>query len=492
MDIKEEDKMAFNDLREFIERLEEEDELIRIKKLVDWDLEAGGIARRATELKAPAPLFENIKDYPGYRLLSAQVGPSAKKDRYYCRMAMAMEMKPESGPEEIIEEYIKRKSNPIKPVLVSNGPCKENIFIEDNVDLERFPVPIIHEGDGGRYIGSWHAVATKDLDTEWVNWGMYRLMLHDKETMGSVIVPPQHIGRMFFQKYEPKNLPMEFAVIIGAEPITPMIAGSPIPAGINEMDIIGAIRGKPLDVVKCETVDLVVPATAEIIIEGEVLPNTRLDEGPFGEYVGYRASKRSPKPVLKVKAITHRNNPILTMCALGVPVDEGHLSIATIWAAEILETLRAQEMPVEMVFIPPEGVTHMIAISTKVPYPNFAKKVANAVWASPAGIFSYYVVVVDDDIDVTNINEILWALTTRCHPQRDIYIQPNSPTYPILIPFLEPKDRLTGDNGASVLFDCTWPYHWNKDDIPIKASFDVLWPKELQKRIISNWKEYGF
>ena len=292
MDIKEEDKMAFNDLREFIERLEEEDELIRIKKLVDWDLEAGGIARRATELKAPAPLFENIKDYPGYRLLSAQVGPSAKKDRYYCRMAMAMEMKPESGPEEIIEEYIKRKSNPIKPVLVSNGPCKENIFIEDNVDLERFPVPIIHEGDGGRYIGSWHAVATKDLDTEWVNWGMYRLMLHDKETMGSVIVPPQHIGRMFFQKYEPKNLPMEFAVIIGAEPITPMIAGSPIPAGINEMDIIGAIRGKPLDVVKCETVDLVVPATAEIIIEGEVLPNTRLDEGPFGEYVGYRASKR--------------------------------------------------------------------------------------------------------------------------------------------------------------------------------------------------------
>ena len=484
--------MAFFDLREFLKKLEEEGELVRVKKLVDWNLEAGGVARRATELKEPAPLFENIKDYPGYRLLSAQVGPSNKENRYYCRMAMAMGMKPESRPDEIIEEYLKRKKTPIKPILVSEGPCKENVFIGEEVDLEKLPVPVIHGGDGGRFIGSWHAVATKDLDTDWVNWGMYRLMVHDKNSMGSVIVPPQHIGRMFYQKYEPKNLPMEFAAIIGAEPITPMLSGSPIAAGVNEMDIIGAIRQEPLQMVKCETVDLLVPATAEIVIEGEVIPNMRKDEGPFGEYVGYRASKRSPKPVLKVKAITHRNNPILTMCALGVPVDEGHLSVATIWAAEVLETLRNHEFPVKMVFIPPEGVTHMVVVSTKIPYPNFAKRIADAIWASPAGIFSYYVVVVDDDIDATNMDEVLWALTTRCHPKRDIFVQEGSPVYPILIPFLEPEDRLIGNNGANVLFDCTWPYHWDKEDIPVKASFDVLWPKELQESIIKNWKEYGF
>jgi len=126
-----------------------------------------------------------------------------------------MGMDPRSKPADIIEEYIKRKNNPIKPIIVSSGPCKENIHLGDEVNLLEFPVPVIHEGDGGRYIGTWHIVVTRDPDTDWVNWGLYRLMIHDEKTMGGIIAPVQHIGMMYYDKYEARNEPMPFAVAIG-------------------------------------------------------------------------------------------------------------------------------------------------------------------------------------------------------------------------------------------------------------------------------------
>ena len=415
-------EMSFRDLREYLDRLEEEGELMRIKEEVDWNLEAGAIIRRAQDLRAPAPLFENIKGYgSGYRLFGAPAGVSNQPNRYFARVAISLGMDPESTASDIIEEYIERKKNPIKPVIVNGGPCKENILMGDEANLLEFPVPLLHEGDGGRYIGTWHIVVTKDPDLDWVNWGMYRLMIHDERSMGCVLVPPQHIGMMYYGKYEPRNRPMEFAVAIGGDPVIPIVGCAMMPPYVNEVDIAGALRGEPVELVKCETVDLHVPASSEIVIEGEIHPYERKDEGPFGEYVGYRAGKKSPKPVFRVKAITHRNDPILTTSCIGVPVDDTHATMPLTMGAEVLDELRGKGLPVKAVYIPPDGVSHMIIVSTKVPYENFARKVADTVWSTTPGTYIYYVVVVEDDVDVTDMGEVMHAFTTKCHPYRGIY-----------------------------------------------------------------------
>ena len=297
--------MPYNDLREFIDTIEKSGDLHRIKKEVDWNLEAGAIMRKGCEELLPAILFEKIKDYPeGYRVLG---NPLAS----FRRLAIALDMPPDSTYNEILNRYDEGRKNLIKPNLVSDGPCKENIHIGKEVDLYEFPAPIVHDGDGGRYLCTWNINVTKDPDSNWINWGTYRAMIHTKNKMGGLVIPSQHIGIMYYQKYETRNMPMPFAIAIGIEPITALVATSGVSYGINEADVIGGIRGEPLNVIKCETNDLLVPATSEIVIEGEIPPYERMEEGPFGEYTGYQAKSSMPRPVYNVKAITHRNNPIL-------------------------------------------------------------------------------------------------------------------------------------------------------------------------------------
>ncbi|MDP2726527.1 MAG: UbiD family decarboxylase, partial [Dehalococcoidia bacterium] len=390
----------------------------------------------------------------------------------------------------IRERWARALDNPLNPILVKSGPCKENIQIGDEVDLEKFPAPFLHEGDGGRYIGTWTTVITKDPDTGWVNWGMYRLMLHDKKSMGIQLIPIQHIGLHYFMKYEPRNLPMEFAVVMGTEPVTSLMSSTTCPPGVDEAAIVGAIRGEPLELVKCETVDLAVPATSEIVFEGEIRPYERMEEGPFGEFTGYRGGGRHPQPVCRVKAITHRNDPILPVSCLGVPVDDS-AARRPLAAADILDDLRTRGFPVKMVYQHLEASPLLYTISTKVPYPSYAKQLAAAVWGSHTwGKMANFLIVVDEDVDVTNLNEVVWALTTRCHPENGILKMAKTAGF-ALLPFTSMAEKRL-NLGAHVLFDCTWPKEWPKDEVPVKASFDVLWPKEIQEKVLKNWSKYGY
>ncbi len=483
--------MPFADLREYIAALEKEGELVRIRQEVDSHLEVGAIIRRSYDLKAPAPFFEKIKGYPqGYRILGAPVGMSNKPGRSLARLAISLGFPPDISFPDLIEGYIARKKKPLKPVIVNDGPCKENIYLGDKVDLFRLPVPFFHQGDGGRYLGTWHLVATKDPDTGWVNWGMYRLMVIDGRTMGCLLRPDQHIGAHYYQKYEKRDQPMEFAVAIGTEPVSSIVPALRIPTGVDEADIAGGLRERPVELVKCETVDLYVPATSEIVIEGVVPPHERRPEGPFGEYTGYLARDNFPKPVFKVTAITHRNDPIQVHSCMGVPVDDSDVVTTVIRAADILDDLRQKGMPVKMVYLPPEGVSHLAVISTRVPFANFAKHLAFSVWGSNSGRTTWFLIVVDEDIDPTNMGEVLWALSTRCHPQRGIFSTGSSWSI-ALLPFLSEYER-THNLGSQVLFDCTWPKEWPAGDIPRKASFDQVWPEAVQKRVLENWKNYGY
>ena len=483
--------MPFKDLREFIAKLEKEGELVRIKKAVDWNLELGAVIRRSYDLKAPAPLFENIKGYPkGYRVLGAPIGMSEKPGRSLSRLAMSLGFSPDATFNEIVEEYIARNKRKIKPVIVDSGPCKENIFLGEQVNLLSLPVPLIHKGDGGRYIGTWHLIATKDPDTHWVNWGMYRLMVIDDRTMGCLLRPDQHIGIHYYQKHEQRGKPMEFAVAIGTEPVSSLIGAVRVPTGVDEVDVAGGIRGEPVELVKCETVDLYVPATSEIVIEGIVPPHERMVEGPFAEYTGYLAHESSPKPIFKVTALTHRNDPIQVHSCMGVPVDDSAVVTTVIRAADILDDLREKGFPVKMVYLPPEGVGHLAVISTKVPFTNFAKHIAFSVWGSTSGRTTWFIIIVNEDIDPTNMEEVIWALSTRCHPQRGIFSTGSSWSIPLL-PFLSPYEK-EHHLGSQVLFDCTWPKEWPDGAIPQKASFEQVWPENIQELVLNNWSEYGY
>jgi len=478
--------MPFKDLREYIAKLEQEGEAIQIETEVDWNLEAGAIARRAAEKGLPAPFFQKIKGYPpGYRL----AGNLASSFR---RMAIMMDMHPDAHPRELINEYIKRRNHQIKPVIVKDGPCKENVFIGDKVDLFKFPVPMIHEGDGGRYIGTWHVIITKDVDSDWVNWGMYRIMVHDKSSVGILMASlGKHLWTIFSQGYMPRNKLMDVAIAIGVEPISTMCAASPLPPGISEVDVVGGIRGEPVELIKCETTDLYVPATAEIIIEGEISAGDVKDEGPFGEFTGYMSGKKLPRPVIRVKAVTHRNNPILTMCSAGTPVDDNAVFSLT-KAAELLDTLRAQRKPVSSVFVPLE-TTHMLTIvaTTKARYPGVAEDIAHTIWAqASAGHETPYIIVVEDDIDPFNLNEVIYTLVTKCHPSKGI-VKLDNATVISIAPWLsvqEQKRKL----GAKVYFDCTWPLDWDPEDVPKRISFAQAYPKDIQDKALDLWHRHGF
>ena len=474
--------MAFNDLREFIATLDKYGELQVIKKEVDWNLEAGAIMRRCNETGGPAQLFEKILDHPGHRIFGGTLAT-------FRRLAIAMEMDTEVTFRKLLDEFMKRQRSPIKPILVNTGPCKENILVGDEVDLGLFPTPLVHGGDGGRYIGTWNVGACKDPDSDWINWGTYRLMIHDRNSTGVFIIPNQHVG-MIYGRYEAENKPMPYSAFIGVEPITNLIGATGIPAGISEVDIVGGLRKEPVRLVKCETNDLLVPDTAEIVLEGEVLPHERKNEGPFGEYAGYQVSGVVSRPVFKVKAVTYRNNPLLTTSCIGTPVDDGDIVLGMGMAADFKRALIEGGFPVTGIYLPPETAAHVVIVATRTPYPYIANRIATCIWAQKSGWAVPRIIVVENDVDPTNLSEVGHALATKCHPVRGTTTIERLPTSPIT-GFLSHEERSRGF-GCGVVYDCTWPLDWKPEHVPPRSSFNDIYPREIKERVLDNWKDYGF
>lgn len=487
--------MAYQDLREYISRLEEEGEIQRIEEEVDWDLEAGAIVRRALDLKAPAPFFQKLRGYPpGYTILASQWSASPRPSRYFAKFALAFGLPPDTPVSDLIEKVIKLwKTDPIKPVVVAKGSCQEEIHIGADVNLFEFPVPFIHQGIGGRYIGTFDTCISRDPDTGWTNWGMYRIMVHDKQHLAFFWHQPQTHMALHYHKYEMNNKPMPFAIVLGTEPITAIVSCRRLPPEVDEADIIGGIRGEALELVKCQTVDLEVPASAEIVIEGEIIPHERRGEGPFAEAPGYLSLDSAGfRAVGRVTAITHRHNPILPLLLAGAPPNDDFMMNAVMRSAMALDYLRSQGFPVKMVYFHPEAGPQLALIATRVPFANFAKHLATVFCAQSGGReVRPHVMVFDEDVDVTNLAEAMWAMATRCSPARgmsiitDLHISS-------LAPFLSREEREKGLGGACAIYDCTWPYHWPKDDIPTKASFDLIWPANIQKKVVKKWAKYGF
>ncbi len=471
--------MPFKDNRSFVAELEKTGDAVRITDEVDWDLEASAITGLSCETSGPACLFENLKQYPGAgRILGAPLAT-------YRRLAVALGIPVDSPTAAIFDEYEKRVTRPIKPVVVKDAPCKEHKMLGDEVDLHGFPAPVVHDGDGGRYIGTWHCVITRDPETGWMNWGTYRLMIYNRNTIVGYLRPYSHFG-MAMTKYESRNLPTPVAVAIGPDPLCALVATSPFRIGEDEVDFAGALHQEPVQVVKAETNDLLVPAHAEIILEGEILPGIRLPEGPFGEFPGYRTQGGIPQPVFKVKAITHRKNPIICMSPEGVGISDGKIGPSMAGALGIKDRLKRHGVPVVNVYLPPEMGALVAVVSVAESDPAMAAKVTGVLHARRVTVPK--IIIVNSDIDVFNLAEVAHALGTRLHPVHGITADPDQRGM-TLSPYMTPEERKAGILSTGV-FDCTWPAAWSREnDIPVRLSFKTSYPEAMQERARTRWQQ---
>ena len=299
-----EERIPMKDMRDFINQGLEMGLCKRITAEVDWNLELSHIAKLNEETGGPALLFENVKDYSTPVITSVCTTTE--------RLALIMGQPLGSTLVDLYNAWAKLGENRVPPKFVdkTGAPCKENILTGDEIDLYKFPVPHWYPMDGGRYIGTAHFFITKDPESDWVNLGTYRAQLLGKDKMGTQFIKGKHADIML-KKYQAMGKPMPVASIIGCDPLLFILGAARVSAFLSEYDLAGALRGTPVEVVRGETVDLPIPAHAEIVIEGEVDANKFMDEGPFGEYTGYYSGVGSdPRNFVDVKCVTHRNNPI--------------------------------------------------------------------------------------------------------------------------------------------------------------------------------------
>ena len=473
------------DLREYIDVLENAGELRRVRAEVDWRWEAGAMSRLACERRGPAPLFENVKDYPGARLASVLMGPGKP---LHSRTALALGLDKAIPTLELMEHIRQRLKHPHKPVTVASAaaPCKEVILKGKDANLLKFPVPWIKEIDGGRYLGTWCLIVTKDPDTGWVNWGTYRCELKGEDTFAILLQPERQHGGAMFRKYERSGRPMQIAMVIGADPASHLGCIAPLDHGMSEVDAAGALRGQGIKMVRCETSDLEVPANAEIVIEAEVLPGERVDEGPFGEYTGHSAH-RGRTPVARVNCITHRSNPIFTMANMGKPWDDYAAPSHVMKGAVAKNRLEAHGIDVHSVYyLVPD--TAVVAVKASA---GSKRRVVSTLLAGQRLVGSG-IVLVEEDVDVTNVEDVFWAISSRMNPQ-SYEILPDMPVN-ALYAWVTPEQRVTRESSAWVM-DARFPHHWTEDYRKAHATvsdFKHGWSQGSKDKVLARWKEYGY
>ena len=408
-------------LRTWLGTLEAHSKLRRVRAQVDWDQEIGAIARVNLSLGGPALLFENIKDHEQGRctkFMTCGVGERTM-------IALLLGLPTETSDRDMVRHLKQVYREPIEPVTVATGPIKENVLTGDDIDLTEFPAPKWHASDGGRYLDTFCGVVTQDPVTGRPNIGLYRGQVLDKRKIGKLLVATQGWGS-HFGKHQDVGQPMPVAVVHGWHDVLPFCAGSPFPKHICEWDMIGAIIGRPVELVQCETVDLQVPANAEIVVEGTIDPDPASYEmeGPFADYPGYLGGIPSPKPVLEVSCVSHRDDPILRGALEGArpgfPSEDSPLC-AYSWSAIAWNMLEdAGVSGVTDVWMPPVITGMNIVIQIRKSYRSHAQQAATALWGTSAGQWFFKnVMVVEQDIDIRDREALEWAHAFRVNAGRD-------------------------------------------------------------------------
>jgi UbiD family decarboxylase len=451
--------MAFNDLREWLNQVDAMGELRRVNE-ASRDEDIGRITEMLHHTdEAPAVLFDDIEGFPrGLRIL---VNAHGARRRLALTLGLPVDI---SGP-DLMKRFtdMMEQNKPLPMEWVESGPVMENIQEGDAVDVLKFPTPKWHELDGGRYLGTGSSDITRDPDTGWINLGTYRVMVHDKNHVGFYISPGKH-GRMHRDKYFERNEPCPVAVVVGGDPLLLIASTLEIPYGVNEYEWAGMLRGRPYKVIKGKYTGLPIPADAEIVLEGIAYPNEKREEGPFGEWTGYYASSARPEPVIEVKAIYHRNDPIIIGLPPEKPPYEAHRYRVYLRSALLKREIEAAGVPdVTAVWCHGVGGCRLLnVVAIKQRYPGHSRQAGHVAAMCRTGAYlGRYVIVVDDDIDVTDLDEVMWAVVTRSDPETSLDIIHRAWSGP-LDPAIAPDKK--GFNSRLIIDACR-PWEW-RDKFP--------------------------
>ena len=480
--------MAYDDLRDFVRALDKAGELKRVSFEVDPHLEITEFADRSVKNGGPAFLFEKPKGSDVPVLINAFANER--------RMELALEASPEEVASRIAELIAMRKPEGMLgklkmlpkladlaasfPKTVSGGPCKENIR-RDGFSLDEFPILQCWPQDAGRFI-TLPMVFSRNPDTGKRNCGCYRLQVFDGRTTGmhwqTHKQGAEHYRRM---RAAGTTQRMDIAVAIGADPATMYSAILPLPPDLDEMMIAGFLRGKPVEMVKCETSDLEVPANSEIVLEGHVELGELRREGPFGDHTGFY-SLADDYPVFHVTCVTHRNKPLYATTIVGPPPMEDFYMGKAIERI-FLPLMRLQLPEVRDICMPAEGIFHnLILVAIRKSYPGHARKVMHAIWGLGQAMFSKCIVVVDEDVNVQDVREVAWKALNNIDPERDIQFVMGP------IDSLDHSSRLP-NYGSKMGVDATkkWP-----EEGFVRPWPDVIrMPDEVCGRVDELWKKAG-
>lgn len=493
------------DMRSFIEALDAIGEIQPIELEVDWHLEMGAIIRHAYDLKAPAPLFNRIKDIePGFRVLGATFGTSAAHDHFLARCALALGLAPNTSTQDIVGELARffKVETLIPPRVVETGPCKQNVLKDHDIDIEQFPIPYIHDGDGGRYFSTLGTVVAQTPDGQWTNWAMARVMHVSKTQLVPSFGPSKDTSKIFSQ-WQALGKDMPIAIFQGGPPVISFASGGSLGVGVSEADVVGGFLGEAIEVVRCETHDLHVPATSEIVVEGFLSVTDKAMEGPMGEYSGNLCpTSHGMKPVLNISAITYRDQPILPVVAAGFPVEEN----STVWglgiSGRILDQLKQAKFPVSACFLLFEAACHLLVVTVSRDYiwhekqegdysvKDLIDRLREVVFNQEPGSWIPRIVLVADDINPASIDEVMWAIATRCRPDQQLLFPDEKCGQP-LISFLSEAEKKSGRITKAIL-NCLRPDHMQHSEIPVPSRFENAWPEEIQQTVLKSWKSYGY
>jgi 4-hydroxy-3-polyprenylbenzoate decarboxylase len=469
--------MEFRDLREWIEAVRALGELREVRG-AHWDVELGTIVDRyQRRMGLPALLFDEIGEYPaGWRVLANTLTSMS-------RLALTLGLAPTTDARGLVMAWRQyARQYPTVPWRqVANGPVNEVVQTGDAVNLLRFPSPRWHEKDGGRYLGTGCVILQRDPDSGWVNMGVYRVQVHDSQRAGLYISPGKH-GRLIMERYWARGKPCPVAVSLGHDPVLFLVAGLEVPYGVSELEVAGGLRGEPVEVIPSEFTGLPIPARSEAVIEGEIHPGEMLDEGPFGEWLGYYAGGTRPAPVIRVTAIRHRRAPILMGNLPAKPPNDdtyyrGFLRSAAIWSE-----LEGAGIPgVSMVWCHEAGGSRMFTVvALKQMFAGHAKQAGLiAAECYAGGYANRWTIVVDDDVDPTDTDEVIWVMCSRVDPREDVTVLAGGRSTP-LDPMSYPPDKR--NLNARVVIDACRP--WGRDFPEICEASPAL-----QAEIVGRWRD---
>jgi len=482
--------MEYKDLRDFISKLEQLGELKRVTQEVDPYLEMTEICDRVLQQKGPALLFENPKGYSTPVLANLfgtpkRVALGMGQDEVSALtevgevLAALKEPEPPAGVKDAWEKLpVYKQVLNMAPKMVKKPVCQQIVIEGDDVDLATLPIQTCWPEDAGPLI-TWPLVITKGPLAKRQNLGIYRQQVigRNKVIMRWLAHRGGALDFKAWQEEHPGE-PFPIAVALGADPATILAAVTPVPDSLSEYAFAGLLRGSKTELAKCLTHDLQVPARAEIILEGYLYPDEMADEGPFGDHTGYYNEVES-FPVFTIERITHRKEPIYHSTYTGKPPDEP--AILGVSLNEVfVPILKKQFSEIQDFYLPPEGCSYRMAIvSIKKQYPGHAKRIMFGIWSFLRQfMYTKFVIVTDDDVDVRDWESVVWAITTRVDPSRDVTLIDNTP-----IDYLDFASPVSG-LGSKMGLDATnkWPgettREWGKPIImeaSVKQKVDELW-----------------